>query len=265
MIPSDAELERASQELRQMARELGLENRRLQLAIKRLADIVLAVLALLLTWPLIALLALLVRRSSPGPAFFVQERLGRFARPFKMIKLRTMVVGAEKIGPGLAVERDDPRITPIGRFLRRTSLDELPQLWNILRGDMSFVGPRPLFRHYLPQWTKRQRMRLLLPQGLTGWAQINGRNAADWQERLEMDAWYVENWSLWLDARIFLQTIWAMLTGAAPGDQPTDEFKAPGAESQRPRHQPTPDEPYPSSQPPQAGPKCADQEGASAV
>jgi lipopolysaccharide/colanic/teichoic acid biosynthesis glycosyltransferase len=154
--------------------------------------------------------AWLVKRGSPGGAFYVQERLGRFGRPFWMVKLRTMVADAEHQGAGLAIEAGDPRITPMGKLLRATSFDELPQLWNILRGDMSFVGPRPLPLVYLERWNERQRLRLLVPQGMGGWSQLLARNDAPWPERLELDSWYVEHWSLWLDVRIFLRTVGAV-------------------------------------------------------
>jgi len=185
-------------------------SRRLALAIKRLIDIPLAVGALLGLGPAILLVAWLVKRGSPGGAFYVQERLGRFGRPFRMVKLRTMVADAEHQGAGLAIEAGDPRITPIGKLLRATSFDELPQLWSILRGDMSFVGPRPLPLVYLERWNERQRLRLLVPQGMGGWSQLLARNDAPWPERLELDGWYVEHWSLWLDVRIFLRTVGAV-------------------------------------------------------
>ncbi|MBC7286441.1 MAG: sugar transferase [Armatimonadetes bacterium] len=203
-----------------------MPRRRWALAVKRAADVVLAAIGLLLTGPLILALAWLVKRDDPGPAFFVQERLGKDGRIFKMYKLRTMVVGAEQMGAGLGIEHEDPRITPVGRWLRALSLDELPQLWNILRGDMSFVGPRPLPVRYLERWNAQQRLRLLMPQGITGWAQVRGRNELSWPVRFEMDVWYVKNWSLWLDLRIFASTIWAVLKreGISGADGRVPEF-----------------------------------------
>ena len=185
--------------------------RRLARLIKRAADIVFALLGLALMGPLTLLLAWLVKRESAGPGFFVQERLGECGRPFCMIKLRTMVQDAESKGAGLGVESGDPRITRLGRLLRKTSLDEFPQLWNVLVGQMSFVGPRPLPISYLERWGGHQRRRLLAPQGITGWSQMLARNDAPWADRLELDVWYVENWSLWLDARIFCGTIVSVL------------------------------------------------------
>jgi lipopolysaccharide/colanic/teichoic acid biosynthesis glycosyltransferase len=152
-----------------------------------------------------------------------------------MVKLRTMVQDAEHKGAGLAIEADDPRITRIGRLLRATSLDELPQLWNVLRGDMSFVGPRPLPVTYLERWSQRQRMRLLLPQGITGWSQLVVRNDAPWPERLELDAWYVEHWSLLLDLGVFFRTMLAVVArrGIRAADGTVREFT--GHESDGPQ------------------------------
>ena len=143
-----------------------------------------------------------------------------------MHKLRTMVVGAEEMGAGLGIESDDVRITRVGRWLRTASLDELSQLWNIVRGEMSFVGPRPLPVRYLERWNARQRLRLLMPQGITGWAQVVGRNEVSWPRRLELDVYYVQNWSLWLDLKIVLATVWAVLTrrGVTGADGTVREF-----------------------------------------
>ncbi len=212
--------------LREEYARLVPSRRKIALAVKRLADMALALLGLVLSGPLILLLAWLVKRGSPGGAFFVQERLGQFGRPFRMVKLRTMVQGAEQKGAGLAIEADDRRITRIGKSLRATSLDELPQLWNVLRGEMSFVGPRPLPVAYLDRWTDHQRMRLLLPQGITGWSQLIARNDAPWPDRLERDTWYVENWSLWLDLRAFLGTVLAVISrrGIQAADGTVKEF-----------------------------------------
>ena len=204
----------------------ALSHNRVALLLKRVVDIVLALVGLVLMGPLILLLVVLVKRSSPGPGFFVQERLGRSGRIFRMAKLRTMVADAETKGAGLGIETDDPRITGIGRILRNTSLDEFPQLWNVLKGDMSFVGPRPLPVSYLARWNDRQRLRLLMPQGITGWSQWIARNDAPWPERLELDAWYVEHWSLWLDVRIFVGTLMSVLLrrGVTTADGSVQEF-----------------------------------------
>lgn len=196
------------------------------LRVKRAADFLVAFVLLLLLWPLLLLLMGLVKLTSRGPALFRQQRLGQNGKPFWLLKLRTMVEGAEQMGAGLAIEANDPRITPIGKILRTTSLDELPQLWNVLRGEMSLVGPRPLPVRYLERFNSRQRKRLVMPQGITGWAQIKGRNVVSWPERLEMDVWYVEHWSLGLDVRILVETLWAVFTsrGVAAADGTIKEF-----------------------------------------
>jgi lipopolysaccharide/colanic/teichoic acid biosynthesis glycosyltransferase len=224
--PTDAE---TAAGLREQHLRMAPARRRLALLVKRAIDVLGAAVALLLFGPLILLLGWLVRRGSPGGAFFAQERLGRFGRRFRMVKLRTMVQDAEHQGAGLAIEADDPRITRIGRLLRATSLDELPQLWNVLLGDMSFVGPRPLPVVYLERWNDRQRMRLLLPQGITGWSQLIARNDAPWSERLELDAWYVEHWSPLLDLRVFCRTILAVVArrGVQAADGTVKEFSGP--------------------------------------
>jgi undecaprenyl phosphate N,N'-diacetylbacillosamine 1-phosphate transferase len=175
--------------------------------VKRLFDFVSALAGLIVISPLFALLAALIKLDSRGPVFFMQERIGQDGRPFQIYKFRTMVVGAEKMGAGYLVDgQDDPRITRLGRFLRLAALDELPQLINILRGEMSIVGPRPTLRYQVEQYDDYQRRRLLAPPGVTGWAQIHGRNEISWPERICYDVWYVDNWSLWLDLRILLRT-----------------------------------------------------------
>lgn len=196
-----------SAELKERARAIGARPSPVGLAIKRTIDLFGAVLGLLLLWPLLLLLVILIRLDSPGAAIFTQQRLGRWGRPFTLYKLRTMVPGAEHQGAGLSIERDDPRITRVGAILRQASLDEIPQLWNVLRGDMSFVGPRPLPVAYLDRWDERQQLRLVMPQGITGWSQVTMRNDGPWPERLEKDVEYLERWSLVFDARIFLTTL----------------------------------------------------------
>jgi sugar transferase EpsL len=214
------------EELRREASEGLTVRRRLGLGAKRALDVLLSAVGLILTGPLIVLLTVLVRRDSPGGAFFTQKRLGRYGTVFAIHKLRTMVAGAERTGAGLAIERDDPRITKVGGWLRRLSLDELPQLWDVLRGQMSLVGPRPLLVQYLERWSPDQRRRLLMPQGMTGWAQVNGRNAVDWEAKFGLDTWYVDHWSLWLDVRVLVRTVWAVLTRRGiMGDAGVPEFR----------------------------------------
>ena len=181
--------------------------------VKRLLDVALASIGLALSAPVLAALAVAIRLESPGPAFYAQTRAGKDGRPFSIFKLRTMVRGAEFTGAGLAIQEGDDRITRVGRFLRRYSLDELPNLWNVLRGEMSIVGPRPTLLHQVEQYTDRQRGRLTVKPGITGWAQINGRASLPWSERIELDLLYVEHRSLSLDLRIIARTAEMVLTG----------------------------------------------------
>jgi len=181
--------------------------------IRRAIDIVFSALALLLCLPLLLIAVLAIRRTSRGPAIYRQRRSGLYGVQFDMLKLRTMVDGAEHIGAGLAVNSGDPRITRVGSFLRRTSLDELPNLFNVLRGEMTLVGPRPTLPAQVAQYTARQHGRLSVKPGITGWAQINGRASLPWSERIELDLYYVEHRSLLLDLKILLRTPVLVLGG----------------------------------------------------
>lgn len=173
---------------------------------KRALDLLIGVPAVIVSAPVVAILAALVRLESPGHPIYTQRRVGKDGRPFAIYKLRTMVRGAEFTGAGLALQEGDDRITRMGRFLRRTSLDELPNLWNVVRGEMSIVGPRPTLQVQVDQYTPHQRRRLEVPPGITGWAQVNGRAALPWSERIELDVFYVEHRSLALDLRILART-----------------------------------------------------------
>ena len=172
--------------------------------VKALVDRLVAILALVVLSPLLVPLALLVRINLGRPIFFRQQRPGLRGRPFNILKFRTMTDDRDAQGNLLP---DAQRLTPFGRWLRSTSLDELPELINIARGDMSIVGPRPLLMRYLPLYTPEQSRRHLVKPGLTGWAQINGRNAISWEEKFRLDTWYVDHWSLWLDLKIILLTV----------------------------------------------------------
>ena len=180
---------------------------------KRVIDVVLAGLGALLSAPFVAILALLIRIESPGHPVYRQTRVGMNGRTFQIYKLRTMVRGAEFTGAGLSIQEGDDRITRVGAWLRRYSLDELPNLWNVLRGEMSIVGPRPTLQVQVEQYTPRQRRRLEVKPGITGWAQINGRASLPWSERIELDIWYVEHRSLGLDLRILAKTVGMVMTG----------------------------------------------------
>ena len=184
----------------------------------RAADVAIAGGALLVASPLIALAALAVKLEDGGPVLYRQTRVGRDGADFELLKLRTMVVGAETKGAGLAVNRDDARITRAGRLLRKLSLDELPQLWNVVRGEMSVIGPRPTLRYQVEQYDERQRHRLDVKPGITGWAQVNGRAVLPWAERIELDVWYVEHRSPLLDLRILARTPAALFSGTYKGD-----------------------------------------------
>ena len=174
---------------------------------------VVAALLLAVTAPLLALAALAIRLESRGPVFYRQRRVGRGGEPFELWKLRTMVPGAEAMGAGIYVIEGDARITRVGRLLRRFSLDELPNLVNVLKGEMAIVGPRPTVQEQVDRYTDRQRRRLEVKPGITGWAQINGRTSLPWPERIELDVWYVENRSLRLDLRILAKTARMLATG----------------------------------------------------
>jgi lipopolysaccharide/colanic/teichoic acid biosynthesis glycosyltransferase len=179
----------------------------------RALDVLLAAALLVVTAPVLALAALAIRLESRGPVFYRQLRVGRDGDSFELWKLRTMVPGAESMGAGIYVLEGDPRITRTGRLLRRFSLDELPNLVNVLRGDMSIVGPRPTVQEQVDRYTDRQRRRLDVRPGITGWAQINGRTSLPWPERIELDVWYVEHRSLRLDLRILARTARMLATG----------------------------------------------------
>jgi lipopolysaccharide/colanic/teichoic acid biosynthesis glycosyltransferase len=181
--------------------------------LSRVLDVVLAGLLLLVAAPLLALAALAIRVESRGPVFYRQLRVGRDGESFELWKLRTMVPGAESMGAGIYVLDGDPRITRVGRMLRRFSLDELPNLVNVLRGDMAIVGPRPTVQEQVDRYTDRQRRRLDVKPGITGWAQINGRTSLPWPDRIELDVWYVEHRSMRLDLRILARTARMLATG----------------------------------------------------
>jgi lipopolysaccharide/colanic/teichoic acid biosynthesis glycosyltransferase len=178
-------------------------------AIKRLIEVVLSAVALIVLAPVIAAVAVAIRLTMGRPVLFRQVRPGYQARPFTLVKFRTMTEARDSLGRPLP---DSDRLTKFGRFLRRTSLDELPQLWNVLRGEMSLVGPRPLLAEYLRLYNPEQARRHLVRPGITGWAQVNGRNAVGWDERFRYDVWYVDHWSLGLDLRILGLTIARVLT-----------------------------------------------------
>jgi lipopolysaccharide/colanic/teichoic acid biosynthesis glycosyltransferase len=182
--------------------------------IRRGSDIVASTLLLALSSPVLALAMLAIRLESRGPVIYSQRRIGLDGRPFDVLKLRTMVDGAEHIGAGLAIDAGDPRITRVGAFLRRISLDELPNLLNVLHGEMSLIGPRPTLPEQVDQYTPRQRGRLQIKPGITGWAQVNGRASLPWEERIELDLFYIAHRSLSLDLKILWRTTAMVLGGS---------------------------------------------------
>ncbi|HEY2142294.1 MAG TPA: sugar transferase [Solirubrobacteraceae bacterium] len=181
---------------------------------RRAVDVLVAAAGLVLASPLLALAVVAIRLESPGAVLYRQRRVGKDGRPFDVLKLRTMVDGAEHIGAGLAINENDSRITRVGAILRRTSLDELPNLVNVLLGDMSLIGPRPTLPAQVAQYSDRQRGRLAIKPGITGWAQVNGRASLPWTERIELDLHYIAHRSLALDVRILWRTVTMVLGGS---------------------------------------------------
>jgi len=181
--------------------------------LKRILDLLLAAVSAVLSAPAIAILAVAIRLESPGHPIYRQTRVGKDGEEFQIYKLRTMVAGAESIGAGLAIQEGDDRITRLGAFVRRYSLDELPNLYNVLRGEMSIVGPRPTVPVQVQQYSERQRGRLSVKPGITGWAQVNGRASLPWDERIELDLWYVDHRSLALDLKILARSLRLVASG----------------------------------------------------
>jgi lipopolysaccharide/colanic/teichoic acid biosynthesis glycosyltransferase len=186
--------------------------------VNRAVDVAVAGVGLTVASPVLAVAALAIKVGDGGPVFYRQRRVGLGGREFELLKLRTMDVGSEHKGAGYAVDRDDARITRVGRLLRRLSIDEVPQLWNVVRGDMSLVGPRPTLAYQVDRYTPRQRRRLEVKPGITGWAQVHGRARLPWEERIELDVWYVEHRSPWLDLRILARTPRALFAGTYKGE-----------------------------------------------
>ena len=193
----------------------------------RALDVALSAVGLAVAAPVLGAAAAAIKLEDGGPVLYRQTRVGKDGTDFDLLKLRTMVADAEKLGAGFAVNEGDPRITRVGRVLRKLSLDELPQLWNVLRGDMSLIGPRPTLRYQVEQYDERQRKRLDVKPGITGWAQVHGRATLPWADRIELDVWYVEHRSPRLDLRILAKTPLALFGGTYKGE--TGGWKAPDA------------------------------------
>ena len=208
-------------------------------AMKRGLDLSASALSLVLLALPFAAIALAIKLDSQGPVFFRQQRAGKNGKPFRVWKFRTMVVGAIRQGLGVTVARDDARITRVGRFLRNFGLDELPQLLNVLTGEMSVVGPRPTFLYHVGHYDAVQKMRLLMKPGITSLAVVSGRNALSWEERIKLDVWYVEHWSFGLDLRVLVSTLWVVLVtrrGVYAEDGANDLFAPPPEEEEDLEH-----------------------------
>lgn len=199
---------------------------------KRIFDLVAAIGILIVAWPVILVAAMLVRLKLGTPILFCQQRPGFGGKPFVLMKLRTMRDAVDSQGRTLS---DDERLTKFGKILRSSSIDELPALWNVIKGDMSLVGPRPLLMEYLPLYNKRQSHRHDVKPGITGWAQVNGRNAVSWEDKFEMDVWYVENRNFWLDIKILFLTVYKVVKRdgiSAPGQATQTKFTGSPPEAQ---------------------------------
>ena len=204
----------------------GMAGKRLFM-VKRSVDIVCAMTGLAVLFPLLLVVATAILIDSGRPVFFLQERIGLHGRTFRIIKFRTMTRDAEQRTKGQWITAGNPYVTPIGRFLRKTSLDELPELVNVLKGDMSLVGPRPTLPEQVAAYDIFQRRRLEVRPGITGWAQVNGRNSISWTERIKLDVWYIDHWTPWLDVRILLMTIGQVLRQRGVEDVPPPDITMP--------------------------------------
>ena len=178
--------------------------------LKKIIDVVISGIGLIILFPIFVIIGILIKFDSKGPVFFIQERVGKDGKLFRAYKLRTMVDKAVGLGLGYEIAKDDNRITRVGKYLR-WGIDELPQLLNVFRGEMSLVGPRPTLIEQVNRYSKEHRRRLEMKPGLTGWALINGRNKLTWPERIKLDIWYIDHWSLWLDLKILFKTIWVVI------------------------------------------------------
>jgi len=189
---------------------MKINKKQISLLIKRIFDILVSGIVLIVLLPIFVIIGIFIEIDSRGPVFFIQKRAGKNGKIFKACKLRTMVDNAEKIGLGYEIAKDDSRITRVGKYLR-WGIDELPQLINVFKGEISLVGPRPALPHQVERYSERERRRLEVKPGITGWALINGRNKLSWPERIKLDIWYIDHWSLWLDLMILLKTVWVVI------------------------------------------------------
>ena len=189
---------------------LKIIKKKLSFIIKRIFDILASGIALIILLPIFVIIGILIKLDSKGPMFFIQERAGKDVKIFRAYKLRTMVDNAEKIGLRYEIAKNDNRITRVGKYLR-WGIDELPQLINVFKGEMSLVGPRPALPHQVKKYSEREKRRLEVKPGITGWALVNGRNKLSWSERIKLDIWYIDYWSSWLDLKILFKTVWVVV------------------------------------------------------
>jgi len=192
---------------------MQLKKKQKSIILKRIFDILASGIALIVLLPIFAVIGIFIKLDSKGPVFFVQERVGKDGKIFKAYKLRTMIQGADKLTKGIIFDEKNPYITKVGKFLRRTGFDELVQLINVFKGDMSLVGPRPTLPYQIKNYNNIQKKRLSVKPGITGWALINGRNSLTWTKRIELDLWYIKHWSIWLDIKILISTIYVVIKG----------------------------------------------------
>ncbi|MBA7573617.1 putative sugar transferase EpsL [subsurface metagenome] len=189
---------------------MKIKKKRKVIVLKRIIDVVISGIGLILLFPIFVVMGALIKLDSKGPVFFRQKRVGRGGKIFRAYKLRTMVDNAEKIGLGYEIAKNDSRITRVGKYLR-WGIDELPQLINVFKGEISLVGPRPALPHQVDKYSKREKRRLEVKPGITGWALINGRNKLSWPEKIKLDIWYIDHWSIWLDLKILFKTVWVVI------------------------------------------------------
>jgi len=200
-------------------------NKKFWLLVKEVFDKIVSFISLVVLLPLFLVVAILIKLDSPGPVFFLQDRVGKDGKIFKVLKFRTMTSDAPEKTKGKYIDKSNPYVTRVGKILRRTGIDELPQLINVLKGEMSLVGPRPTLPYQVAKYNEYQRKRLLMKPGITSWALIHGRNKLTWPERIEYDVWYVDHWSFWLDIKILLKTVWVVAKGEGLyADRETDEI-----------------------------------------
>jgi len=202
-----------------------LRSRKICLLAKEIFDKILSFLAFVVLLPIFLIVAILIKLDSKGPVFFIQERVGKDGKVFRVFKFRTMTLDAQEETKGKYIDKDNLYVTHFGKFLRRSGIDELPQLINVLKGEMSLVGPRPTLPYQVAKYNDYQRKRLLMKPGITSWALIHGRNKLTWPERIKLDVWYIENWSFWLDIKILIKTVWVVAKGEGLyADRETDDI-----------------------------------------